>query len=548
MNYGILNRPMIVVLVVFYGLMTAPAVSLAAEGDALIDKATDLKLEAKNFDDLEQVAKLCEEALAKGVSDDNKEFAIQLLAGTLLERANQMARAILGERPDNRWPSIRKLIMEDMGRILKHDAKHVDALLLQARLQLLPGGQAQLALDSVEIIFNELEDDDPRLAEAYLVQASLQKEPEQRLASLNKALDVDPEHSDARQQRAFINLGLKNFEDAIKDLETILEIDTENMTVAVALAEALVQSDKFDDAIAVVDGIIKVRPKNSAGYELKAELYLTAEKFDEAIEQLNKAIEINPKSVSGLLTRARLSIIKGETKDAKEDIGRVQQLQPNSPQALLLLSAVYEQEEKYGDAARLLEQLLEFNPANTQLRMQLAMNYSMGDFHDAAIDEFSKVIRQDPKNWLAKYSRADTYLNVGKHKEAIADYEAALEINREYDNLLNNLAWVLSTSPVDDVRDGKRAVELALKACEVSNYEKPHILSTLAAAYAESGDFKNAVKWANKAVEIGREDIQEQLEHELKSYSKKKPWRENKGDDAESKEKPKIDRSKLKTL
>ena len=548
MNYGILNRPMIVVLVGFYGLMTAPVVSLAAEGDALIDKATDLKLEAKNFDDLEQVAKLCEEALAKGVSDDNKEFAIQLLAGTLLERANQMARAILGERPDNRWPSIRKLIMEDMGRILKHDAKHVDALLLQARLQLLPGGQAQLALDSVEIIFNELEDDDPRLAEAYLVNASLQKEPEQKLASLNKALDVDPEHSDARQQRAFINLGLKKFEDAIKDLETILETDTENMTVAVALAEALVQSDKFDDAIAVVDGIIKVRPKNSAGYELKAELYLTAEKFDEAIEQLNKAIEINPKSVSGLLTRARLSIIKGETKDAKEDIGRVQQLQPNSPQALLLLSAVYEQEEKYGDAARLLEQLLEFNPANTQLRMQLAMNYSMGDFHDAAIDEFSKVIRQDPKNWLAKYSRADTYLNVGKHKEAIADYEAALEINQEYDNLLNNLAWVLSTSPVDDVRDGKRAVELALKACEVSNYEKPHILSTLAAAYAESGDFKNAVKWANKAVEIGREDIQEQLEHELKSYSKKKPWRENKGDDAESKEKPKIDRSKLKTL
>ena len=548
MNYGILNRPMIVVLVAFYGLMTAPAVSLAAEGDALIDKATDLKLEAKNFDDLEEVAKLCEEALAKGVSDDNKEFAVQLLAGTLLERANQMSRAILGERPDNRWPSIRKLIMEDMGRILKHDAKHVDALLLQARLQLLPGGQAQLALDSVETVLNELEDDDLRLAEAYLVQASLQKEPEQRLASLNKALDVDPEHSDARQQRAFINLGLKNFEDAIKDLETILETDAENMTVAVALAEALVQSDKFDDAIAVVDGIIKVRPKNSAGYELKAELYLTAEKFDEAIEQLNKAIEINPKSVSGLLTRARLLIIKGETEDAKKDIGRVQQLQPNSPQALLLLSAVYEQEEKYSDAARLLEQLLEFNPANTQLRMQLAMNYSMGDFHDAAIGEFSKVIRQDPKNWLAKYSRADTYLNVGKHKEAIADYEAALKINREYDNLLNNLAWVLSTSPVDDVRDGKRAVELALKACEVSNYEKPHILSTLAAAYAESGDFKNAVKWAKKAVEIGREDIQEQLEHELKSYSKKKPWRENKGDDAESKEKPKIDRSKLKTL
>ena len=548
MNYGKSKRILLASLIASLGFTLLITNAIAAEGDALVDEATDLKIEAKTFDDLEKVAKLCEEALKKGVSEDNKDFTIQLLAGALLERSNQMAQAILGERPDNRWPSIRKLIMEDMGRILKHDAKHVDALLLQARLQLLPGGQAQLALDSVDTVIGVLEDDDPRLADAFVVQASLQKEPEQRLESLNKALKANPEHSDARQQRAFINLGLKNYEDAIKDLQSILEIDGENMTVAVALAEALVQSDKFDDAIAVVDGIIEKRPMNSAGYELKAELYLTAEKFAEAIEQLNKAIEINPKSISGLLTRARLFIIEGETESAKKDITRVQQLQPNSPQAILLLSAVYEQEEKYGDAARLLEQLLEFNPANTQLRMQLAMNYSMGDFHDAAIEEFGKVIRQEPKNWLAKYSRADTFLNVGKHKEAVADYEAALEINQEYDNLLNNLAWVLSTSPVDDVRDGKRAVELALKACEVSNYEKPHILSTLAAAYAESGDFKNAVKWANKAVEIGRDDIQEQLEDELKSYSKKKPWREDKGDEAETKQKPNIDRSKLKTL
>ena len=72
------------------------------------------------------------------------------------------------------------------------------------------------------------------------------------------------------------------------------------------------------------------------------------------------------------------------------------------------------------------------------------------------------------------------------------------------EHLLNNFAWVLATSPDDEFRDGKRAVELATKAAEQTNYETPHILSTLAAAYAETGDFENAKKWSAKAVELSQ--------------------------------------------
>jgi tetratricopeptide (TPR) repeat protein len=87
---------------------------------------------------------------------------------------------------------------------------------------------------------------------------------------------------------------------------------------------------------------------------------------------------------------------------------------------------------------------------------------------------------------------------------------------------------VLATSPDDKLRDGKRAIELATKACEVTKYEKPHILSTLAAAYAETGDFETAKKWSRKAVELGIQDkeVDEQLKQELESYEQKKPWRE----------------------
>jgi len=85
----------------------------------------------------------------------------------------------------------------------------------------------------------------------------------------------------------------------------------------------------------------------------------------------------------------------------------------------------------------------------------------------------------------------------------------------------------LATSPDDGVRSAARSVELGLKACELTKYAKPHILSTLAAGYAEKGDWENAKKWSAKAVELGKnDDIDQQLKKELESYNEKKPWRE----------------------
>ena len=107
--------------------------------------------------------------------------------------------------------------------------------------------------------------------------------------------------------------------------------------------------------------------------------------------------------------------------------------------------------------------------------------------------------------------------------------------------MLNNYAWVLATSPDDDVRDGKLAVELATKACEATNHEESHILSTLAAAYAETGDFDKATEWSRKAIEVfdnqrdaaiaagNQEKVDElskELQAELDSFEAKKPWRE----------------------
>ena len=79
------------------------------------------------------------------------------------------------------------------------------------------------------------------------------------------------------------------------------------------------------------------------------------------------------------------------------------------------------------------------------------------------------------------------------------------------------------------MRNGSRALELALKAAELSEFKAAHILSTLASAYAETGDFDKAREWITKAVSIAEEnkaDNLESLKKEAESYQKNEPWRE----------------------
>jgi tetratricopeptide (TPR) repeat protein len=158
-----------------------------------------------------------------------------------------------------------------------------------------------------------------------------------------------------------------------------------------------------------------------------------------------------------------------------------------------------------------------------------------------AIDTATQIISKDSDNYPAIRFRADAYLNIGKHAEAITDFERALALKKDDESLLNNYAWVLATSPDEKLRDGPRALKFATKAAEATKFETPHILSTLAAAYAETGDYENAAKWSQKAVELSQKEVDaakedddrkrlqtdhEQLKKELDSYHQHKPVRE----------------------
>lgn len=508
------------------GLLIVSAQAFAdGPGQADLDEATIKKLTAQTMADLEKAIELCESALEKGLDDENEKYAEGLLTAILYEHASRLSRLIFDKRPiDPRWPAARRVAVKHLERAIEVDPNMGSAQLLVARLQALPGGDREKAKESVNAAIELLADEPTELSIAHVVRGGLATEPEPMLNDFEKAIELDPRNMDAWRARGLYFLTQKQNEKALDDFQRLLEMDPDDLSAHQAVAQTLKEMKQFDKALEHLNEVIEAKPNSPIPYALKAQILEENGKISEAIESLNQAVKIAPRDIGTLIARSRLLTAEGQFDLAESDVDRVLQLNPQMPQAVLLRSLIAAAQGKFDEAIGDLQQLLRLDPDNPELKVQIATYYEADKQPTKAIKLYDEVLSATPDQWIALRRRGDAHLSLGQQAKAIADYEAALEIEPGNSGILNNLAWVLATSPVDELRNGTRAIELAEKACEVTEYQQAHILSTLAAGYAEVGNFDEAIKWSEKAVELDNDE--EQLTKELESYREKKPWRE----------------------
>jgi tetratricopeptide (TPR) repeat protein len=250
--------------------------------------------------------------------------------------------------------------------------------------------------------------------------------------------------------------------------------------------------------------------------------------YDQAISDCTKALEINPRYAKAYNNRGIAYEMKGQYDQAISDYTKALEINPRAAETYYNRGNAYYKKGQYDRAISDFNKALEINPKYAEAYNNRGYVYNRKGQNDQAISDYSKAIEIDPEGVKAYHNRAWEYTLKGKYDQAISDLNKCFEINPRNPDTYNNLAWVLATAKVPAFRDGKKAVELALKACELSDWKNLGYLDTLAAAYARAGDFENAVKWQERVIgspEVAkRADLQADLQERLKFYKEHKPW------------------------
>jgi tetratricopeptide (TPR) repeat protein len=217
--------------------------------------------------------------------------------------------------------------------------------------------------------------------------------------------------------------------------------------------------------------------------------------YDLAITEFSEAIRLKPDYAEAYYNRGLAFDSKGEHDKAIADFGEAIRLKPDFGYAY--------------DGRGVAE-------------------YLKGDYDKAIADE-NEAIRLDPNQARVYYNRGLACGRKGDVDNAFADFNEAIRLKSDFVEAYNSLAWLLAVCPDASVRNGGKAVAYAKKACELSEWKVPAILDTLAAAYAEVGNFDDAVKWETKCLESNPpKDALEKIRQRLSLYEQRKPYHEEK--------------------
>ncbi len=292
-------------------------------------------------------------------------------------------------------------------------------------------------------------------------------------------------------------------------------------------ARAAVAQFKGDVDSAIKDFGEALRLSPRAGiYANRGECWALKKDYDKAIADFSEAVRLDPSDGPAYYNRGVCRAFKKEHEQAIADFGEAIRLDPNHADAYNNRGVLLRQQKEYEKAVADFTAVIRLDAKDADAYDNRGVAWRDQQEYEKAIADFSEAIRLDPKH-------ADAYSNRGLARFLSKEYDkAALDLD-ESQKLDARNAWVykhrallLATSADAKYRDGAKAVANAKMALELAENPEGDFHATLAAAHAEAGNFDEAVRSQQRALEDP--DLQDDADAQkrLELYRKKQPYRQ----------------------
>ena len=352
-----------------------------------------------------------------------------------------------------------------------------------------------------------------------------------RVALFERALAVTPPNVVALYELGAALEKANRNEEAILRYRQALQLAPEHAVANYNLGNALSKERQYAEAVNHYERAIQSSPKATEMHNNLANALAEIGQLDEAVRHYQIALEGKPGDAVAHNNLANVLMKLGRSNDAIAHYEAALRERPNYAEACNNLGTALVSLGRTAEALRHFHKALSSQPENTGFQQNLTRALRrLDDSPGEAARYFAEAVRLSPQDGQAHYGLALAKLDAGEEDEALAHLQQALALEPSLLTQLNNRAWGLATQFDVSGRNGKKAVVLARAALKDSGSRRAEVLDTLAAAYAEVGDFAAATNYAKLALSLARvaEDtaLAEQISQRLTLYQQGQPYRE----------------------
>lgn len=321
-----------------------------------------------------------------------------------------------------------------------------------------------------------------------------------------------------------------DYKHAVAEMDKAIRLDDYDAYLYSYRGRLYAAENLHDLAIADFSKAISLRPKTDDFWRYRADEYLRKRDNRSANRDYTKAIELNPRNPKNFLDRAILYQSENRNSEALSDINNAIKLSPDDATYHMRRAGIRIQMHDYKRALSDCDQIVKLYPSSGFGYGCRYDVYSASGDRSRALASLRDLLKVSPGNVKVLADKGDLELQLGQWGAAKDDFAAmAKNASRVDPDDANWAAITMATSTHPEGRDGKAALILARHACEATGYRNAQYIATLAAAYAEVGEFEQAIKWQRTA--IGLESNHPRSRGfdlaVLRLYEKRRPLRAN---------------------